>query len=87
MQNLMQIWQSLDVRKRLVIAGATLAVFLAVLAMSRLAGAPGMSLLYAGLPDAAAGDVIAALDQRGVVYDVRGGAIYVAETQRDSRCV
>lgn len=84
MQNLMQIWRGLDVRKRLVIAAATLAVFLAVLAMSRMAGAPGMSLLYAGLPDAAAGDVITALDQRGVTYEVRGGAIYVVEAQRDS---
>ena len=84
MQNLMQIWQSLDVRKRLVIGGATLAVFLAVLAMSRMAGTPGMSLLYAGLPDAAAGDVIAALDQRGMAFDVRGGTIYVDEAQRDS---
>lgn len=83
-QNLLQIWQNLDFRKRLVIGGATLAVFLAVLAMSRFAASPGMSLLYAGLPDAAAGDVISALDQRGMIYDVRGGAIYVEETQRDS---
>lgn len=84
MQNLVQIWQSLDARRRMVIAGATLAVFLAVLAMSRLAGTPGMSLLYAGLPDAAAGEVIAALEQRGATYEVQGRAIYVEESQRDS---
>ncbi len=84
MQNLWQIWQGLDGRKRLVVLGATVAMFLAVMAMSRMAGTPGMSLLYAGLDSAAAGDVITALDQKGVTYEVRGQAIYVDEGQRDS---
>lgn len=84
MQNLQHIWQGLDGRKRLIVVGATLAVFVAVLAMSRIAGAPGMSLLYAGLGDAASGEVVAALDQRGVSYEVRGKAIYVEDTVRDS---
>ena len=84
MQNLMQIWQGLDNRKRLVVIGATVAMFLAVMAMSRIAGTPGMSLLYAGLDESAAGEVVAALDQRGVPYEVRGGAIYVDDSQRDT---
>lgn len=84
MQNLLQIWQSLDGRKRLVVLGATVAMFLAVMAMSRMAGVPGMSLLYAGLDSSAAGDVITALDQKGVAYEVRGQAIYVDDSQRDS---
>ncbi len=84
MQNLLKIWQGLDIRRRAVIVGATLAVFLAVLAMSRLAGASGMALLYAGLEEANAGEVIAALDQRGARYEVRGNAIYVEETSRDA---
>ncbi|MES2435818.1 MAG: flagellar basal-body MS-ring/collar protein FliF [Pseudomonadota bacterium] len=84
MQNLLQIWQSLDGRKRLVVLGATLAMFLAVMAMSRMAGTPGMSLLYAGLDSSAAGDVITALDQKGVAYEVRGQAIYVDDGQRDA---
>jgi flagellar M-ring protein FliF len=83
-QNLLQIWQNLDGRKRLVVLGATLAMFLAVMMMSRIAGTPGMSLLYAGLDSSAAGDVITALDQKGVTYEVRGQAIYVDEGQRDS---
>lgn len=84
MQNLLQIWRGLDGFKRVVVLGATLAMFLAVMAMSRMAGTPGMSLLYAGLDSSAAGDVITALDQKGVRYDVRGQAIYVDDSQRDS---
>ena len=49
-----------------------------------MAGTPGMGLLYAGLDSSAAGEIVAALDQRGVVYDVRGDSIYVDATQRDS---
>lgn len=84
MQNLLQIWLGLDGRKRIVVIGATLAVFLTIAGMSRMAGTPGMSLLYSGLDSAAAGDVIAALDQRAVTYDVRGEAIFVDSSQRDS---
>ena len=84
LQNLMQIWRSLDARKRVIVAGATIAVFLAVLSLSRMAGAPDMTLLYAGLNSAAAGDVVAALDQRGVAYEVRGDSIFVDNAQRDS---
>ena len=84
LQNLMQIWRALDARKRVIVLGATIAVFLAVLSLSRMAGTPNMTLLYAGLNSAAAGDVVAALDQRGVTYDVRGDSIFVDNAQRDS---
>ena len=80
----MQIWRALDARKRVIVLGATIAVFLAVLSLSRMAGTPNMTLLYAGLNSAAAGDVVAALDQRGVTYDVRGDSIFVDNAQRDS---
>lgn len=84
MQNLIQLWQGLDNRKRMVVAGATIAVFLAVLAIARFAGTPGMSLLYAGLQGSAAGDVVAALEQEGVTFEVRGDSIFVDSTKRDS---
>lgn len=83
MQNLLSLWQSFDGRRRAIIIGATLAVFLAVLGLSRVAATPGMTLLYAGLGSSAAGDVIAALDQRAVIYEVRGDSIYVDDSQRD----
>jgi flagellar M-ring protein FliF len=43
-----------------------------------------MALLYAGLEPASAGEVVAALDQRGIVYEVRGDSILVDAAQRDS---
>ncbi|NEY91155.1 flagellar basal-body MS-ring/collar protein FliF [Tabrizicola oligotrophica] len=84
MQNLISLWQALDARKRAIVAGATIAVFLAVLALARVAGTPGMSLLYSGLQGAAAGEVVAALEQDGVVFEVRGESIYVDSSRRDS---
>jgi flagellar M-ring protein FliF len=83
-QNLISLWQALDAKKRLIVAGATIAVFLAVLGVARIASAPGMSLLYAGLQGGAAGDVVAALEQDGVAFEVRGDSIYVDSSRRDS---
>ncbi len=84
MQNLLQLWQALDARRRMIVVGATVAVFVAVLSLSRMAGTPGMALLYAGLDAAAAGDVVAALDQAGAAYEIRGDAIFVEDARRDS---
>lgn len=84
MQNVIAIWTSLDLRRRLILIGATVAMFTAVLGLSRMAGQPEMVLLYAGLEPAAAGEVVAALDQRGVTYEVQGDTILVDQAQRDS---
>lgn len=83
MQNLIALWNGLDLKKRAFVAGATLAVFLGVLAIARLAGTPGMALLYSGLQGAAAGDVVAALEQDGVAFEIRGESIYVDSSRRD----
>ena len=66
MQNVIDLWTNMDMRRRIIVIGATLAMFAAVLGLSRMAAQPEMVLLYAGLEPGAAGDVIAALDQRGV---------------------
>ena len=84
MQNVIATWSALDLRRRIIIVGATVAMFAAVLALGRIAGQTDMALLYAGLEPAAAGDVVAALDQRGVTYEVRADSIFVDATQRDS---
>lgn len=84
MQNLISIWAGLDLRRRLFVAGATLAVFLAVLGLARMAGTPQQVLLYAGLDSRAAGEVIAALDARGVEYSVHGDSIHVDAAARDA---
>lgn len=83
MEQLLTVWNALETRRRVIVIAATLGVFLSVLALARLATQPGMALLYAGLDGAPAGEVIQALDQRGIPYEVRGDAIYVASSMRD----
>ena len=83
LEQLRTVWMALEPRRRLAVAGATLAVFVAVLMLARLATQPGMALLYGGLEGARAGEVIQVLDQRGIRYEVRGDAIYIDERMRD----
>lgn len=83
MQQIVQLWQSLDNRRRFIVVGATAAMFWAVLALARIASEPSMTLLYSGLESSAAGEVIATLEQRGAAYEVRGGAIFVDSARRD----
>ncbi|MEM7519477.1 MAG: flagellar basal-body MS-ring/collar protein FliF [Pseudomonadota bacterium] len=83
MQQLLNVWTQLDLRRQIIVVLATGAMFFAVIAMSRMATAPSMTLLYAGLESGAAGDVVRALEQRGVAYEVRGGTIFVDSQQRD----
>ncbi|MCF6273328.1 MAG: flagellar M-ring protein FliF [Rhodobacteraceae bacterium] len=77
------MWSTIDTRKKIVFALAAVAALVAVLGLVRVATTPGLSLLYAGLDPAVAGDVITALDQRGITYEVRGNAIYVDTSSRD----
>ncbi len=83
MQQIVQLWQAMDTRRRIIVSTAAVAMFLTVLALARMASEPSMTLLYAGLESGAAGEVVAALEQRGVAYDVRGGAILVDAARRD----
>lgn len=71
-------------RRRIISIGAAVAVFAAVLMMAQMVAKPRLDLLYAQLDPAAAGDVVAALEQMGVPFDVRGTAIFVEAPQRDS---
>jgi flagellar M-ring protein FliF len=84
LQNLVSIWSALDLRKKAIVLGATLAMFLAVLALARAAGEPRMVLLYAGLESSTAGQIVAALDQRAIAHEVRGDSIFVDVNERDS---
>lgn len=83
MQQLLNVWSGLDGRRRIVVILASATVFISVLIMSRLATAPNLTLLYAGLESGSAGDVVQSLEQRGVEFQVRGGSIYVPAAQRD----
>lgn len=84
MQQIAQVWTALDTRRRIIVGLATVAMFAAVLALARMASSPSLALLYSGLESGPAGEVVSALEQRGVAYDVRGGAIFVDAAQRDA---
>ena len=84
MQQLLGVWQALDLRKRIIVSLATGAMFAAILAISSMASNPSMSLLFAGLGGSESGEVVSALEQRGVAYEVRGDAIFVPANQRDA---
>lgn len=83
MQQIVNIWSAMDIQRRVIVVVATLAMFGAVLSLTRMASAPSLTLLYSGLENGAAGEVVSALEQRGVAYDVRGGSIFVEAARRD----
>ena len=83
-EQLFSVWAGLDLRKRVTVVIATLAMFATVYFMAQLASKPRMALLYAGLDPLSAGEVVTALEARGAVVDIRGSAIYVDAVQRDA---
>ncbi|MCQ0091818.1 flagellar basal-body MS-ring/collar protein FliF [Roseovarius sp. M141] len=84
MQNIATLWTALDPRRRIVVVLAGIAILAVVIGLTRLVATPSLSLLYAGLESGPAGEVVRALEQRGVTYEVRGGAIFVESGQRDT---
>jgi len=83
-QQLIDTWGSLDLRRRATLLGGIAGLVTVLVFLSRLAMAPSYALLYSGLDPAAAGDVISALEARGVRYEVRGDSIHVEEANRDA---
>jgi flagellar M-ring protein FliF len=82
-QQIVNVWTGLELRRQIIVIIATGAVFLGILAMSRMASTPSMTLLYSGLENGAAGEVVRALEQRGAVFEIRGSSIFVDANQRD----
>ncbi|WP_101067129.1 flagellar basal-body MS-ring/collar protein FliF [Roseovarius salinarum] len=83
MQQITTVWRTLDMRRRGIVIAATVAAFVAVLLLARMAASPSMNLLYSGLQGGAAGEVVAALEKRGVAYEIRGNSIFVDAARRD----
>lgn len=83
-EQLGQVWSGMDARRRVIVVASTLGMFAAVLLLAQMATKPRMALLYAGLDPAAAGEVVAALEARDALVDVRGTAIYTDAAQRDA---
>ena len=84
LNSLSTIWSTLDVRRRMYVFVATAAVFAAILTLAKGASTEDMSLLFGAVEGRAAGEILTALDQRGVAYEVRGNAIYVPTVMRDT---
>lgn len=77
------VMQNMSVKRRILLGLSTGLLVLVVGFFVRAALAPSYKLLYAGLESGSAGHVIAALDQRGVLYQIRNGSIFVDQKQRD----
>ncbi|MEM7487493.1 MAG: flagellar basal-body MS-ring/collar protein FliF [Pseudomonadota bacterium] len=84
MESISAFFKGQDKRRLAILGIATITAFVAVLSLTRLATAPRMELLYANLDPSVAGEVVASLEGRGVVHEVRGGSIYVDGALRDS---
>jgi flagellar M-ring protein FliF len=83
LQQVLSVWLNLEPKRRIIVIAATLCMFAAIIGLSRLAATPSMTLLYSGLDSSAAGEVVQALEAQGVTYEIRGGAIFVTNAQRD----
>ena len=84
MQGIVSVWAALPAAKKVFLIGAAVATIFAFSLLARTASAPSMALLYAGLDPSAAGEVLAILETMDVETDVRGDAIYVTASRRDS---
>lgn len=84
MPQLLALWNGLSLGRKVVVALSTAAMFAAVIGLARMASQPEMALLYSGLEPQAAADVIAAIEGRGVPFEVQGGAILVPGSERDA---
>ncbi|WP_425044963.1 flagellar basal-body MS-ring/collar protein FliF [Primorskyibacter sp. S87] len=83
MEHIEKVWTGLDRRKQIIVVAAGLVLVISLFTLSRLAVRPSLTLLYAGLDSQPAGEIVSALEQRGVDYEVRGGSIFVPDGQRD----
>ncbi|EET49109.1 flagellar basal-body MS-ring/collar protein FliF [Thalassobium sp. R2A62] len=83
MQNIISVWKSLGARNQIISGLASVAVFLAVLFMTRVASTPTYALLYSGLESSASGEVIASLEAQSAAYEIRGDSIFVDSAKRD----
>lgn len=83
-QQLSVLWMTMDVRQKAMLFGGIAALLMVVVILARVATTPGMTLLYSGLDPSAAGEVVSALQARGVAHEVRGDAIYVDQAERDA---
>lgn len=84
MQQFITLWKNFDRRKQIMVVGATLGTFVAILSLVFFASRPSMVLLYGGLDPASAGEITQSLEGQNIPYRIQGTSIFVDESQRDS---
>lgn len=75
--------RALPLSRQLLLAAAVLGIVFAMSFMVQNATKEPMALLYSGLEPQYAGEIIEKLDQGGTPYEIKGGAIFIPERQRD----
>jgi len=75
------IWSQLGASQRMTVAAATLVLVAGLAALSFWSSRTDYGLLYAGVSDAEAAKVIAALDEAKVPYKASGGSILVPQNK------
>ena len=83
MQQISSAWSGLSIQRQVVAVLAAVAMVVALVGLFRMATTPSMTLLYAGMENGAAGEVVQALEAQGAVYEIRGSSIFVDSTLRD----
>lgn len=84
MANLVAIWNSLPLARKVSLVGVLAVTLIAFTAMINFASKPRMALLYAGLDASVSGEILTALEGMDTIAEVRGDAIYVPATKRDA---
>lgn len=84
MQQLPVLWMEMDPKRRAVLAGGLAAILVMGFMLVRFVSVPTLAILYSGLDPATAGEVVSAVEARGVAFEVRGDTIYVEQSERDA---
>ncbi|MCW2997613.1 MAG: fliF [Solirubrobacterales bacterium] len=77
----MQLLTSLSTRGKVILAGCAVAFLITAMLLVKMAGAPSYVEVMAGVDPAQTGKITAALDQRGIGYELRGNGTAIAVDQ------
>ncbi len=84
MARLLALWNQFSLTQKSTLVGVMLMTFFAFAWLATASSRIPMALLYGGLDDATAGDVLASLEAMDIDTEVRDRAIYVPRNKRDS---
>lgn len=83
MARFQSLWQSLEMRQRIIAVLALVATLAAVVGLVQAVRTPSMVTLYSGLQPAVAGEVASAVEAMGVTVQAQGSSVLVPVADRD----